>query len=42
MMGTESDGSLLYKNNIKMAELPKDMDPTVKFGFFVGPDEQRD
>ena len=33
--GAESDGSLLLKNNNKMAELPKDIIPSVEFGFFI-------
>jgi hypothetical protein len=35
-VGTESGGSLLYKNNMKMAELPKDFNPTGSVGFFIG------
>jgi len=34
-MGTESGGSLLHKNKKKMAELPKDIYPTLELGFFV-------
>ena len=33
--GAESDGSLLLKNNNKMAELPKDIIPSVEFGFLL-------
>ena len=32
--GAESGGSLPYKHNIKMAELPKDINPTDQFGYF--------
>jgi hypothetical protein len=33
-VGTESGGSLLYKNNTKMAELPKDI-PIGQLGFLL-------
>jgi hypothetical protein len=37
--GTESNGSLFYQDNTKIAELPKETDPWDVLGFFIAEDK---